>query len=105
MSIPVKTSHYIIGAVALTTALSWNGVIRESITKHFPVPKESIIAGFAYAVVITIFLIMLIEFLPDTSSELPKGTREKIEMEKEKEHLLNRITRLELFIASRYLNK
>jgi hypothetical protein len=92
----IKTSHYILGAVALTAALSWNSAIREAINKSFPIPKDEIFAGFIYAVIITVMLIVLIEYLPSTTSELPSGVKEKIRDAEFKENLANRITRLEL---------
>jgi hypothetical protein len=96
----IKTSHYIIGAVALVTALSWNSGIRSIIDKCFPLPNDEIMAGIIYAIVMTIFLILLIEYLPNTTSELPKGTQEKIKDAEERERLQNRITRLELMNAN-----
>jgi hypothetical protein len=92
----IKTSHYLIGAVALTAALSWNGAIREAINKSFPMPKDEVVAGFIYALVITVFLVILIEHLPDTSAELPKATQEKIKDAEFREKTLARITRLEI---------
>jgi hypothetical protein len=99
----IKTSHYIIGAVALTAALSWNSAIRESINKCFPLPKEEIVANFVYAVIITIFLILLIEYLPNTTSELPKSTQEKIKTAETMETLMNRLTRLEFMVGRKNL--
>jgi hypothetical protein len=96
----IKTSHYIIGAVALTTALSWNGAIREAINKGFPAPKDEVFMGLLYAIIITIVLILLIEYLPDTTNELPKSTKEKIQNVETQTNILNRLTRLERFVAN-----
>jgi hypothetical protein len=70
-----KTSHYIISAVALTTALSWNGTIRQGIDSYFPQPESEILAGVIYALIMTMFLILLVHYLPDTSSEIFKPDR------------------------------
>jgi len=100
-SLSVKASHYFIGAVALTTALSWNNAIRETINKSFPMPKEEMIASFIYAIIITIILVVLIEYLPNTTSELPKSTQEKIENMESQSDVLSRLTRLERAILLR----
>lgn len=69
----VKTTHYVIGAVALTTALSWNTAVRHCIDTYFPQPNSEIIMNIIYALVMTMFLILLIQYLPDTSSEMFKA--------------------------------
>jgi len=76
----IKTSHYFIAGVALVTAISWNGAIKDGINKYFPMPEENVIATFIYAICMTLFLIFLIHILPDTSSELPKPVKNKLKM-------------------------
>jgi hypothetical protein len=98
-SFNIKTSHYVIGAVALTTALSWNAAIRNTIDKCFPVMQEGLFAGFLYAIIITILLLLLIEYLPSTNSELPASAQEKIKNAELQEKTLNRLTRLEIILA------
>jgi hypothetical protein len=93
-----KTSHYVISAVALTAALGWNNTIRETISTCFPAPTGGMMANIIYAVIITIILLMLIEYLPDTINELPKTTQEKIKAAREREYLINRIQRLEQYL-------
>lgn len=73
----IKTSHYIIGAVALVVALSWNSSIKAAINKYFPVPDDELMANFVYAFLITCFLVLLIIWLPNTTSELPAGYTRK----------------------------
>jgi hypothetical protein len=102
-SLSIKTSHYVIGAVALTTALSWNGAIREMINKSFPMPKDEIIAGFIYAIIITVILIILIECLPNTVSELPKPVQEKIQNIESETNILSRLSRLERMTVHRQI--
>ena len=75
----IKTSHYIIAATGLVTALSWNTAIREGIKNVFPMDKDTLRANFIYAVIMTLILVLLIWLLPDTKSELPSATRRRLE--------------------------
>lgn len=70
-----KATHYVIGAVALTTALSWNSAIRQGIDTYFPQPNSEIIMGIVYALIMTMFLLLLIHYLPDTSTEIFKAQK------------------------------
>lgn len=81
----IKTSHYVIGAVALVTAISWNNFVKESLHACFPIPKDNLTAQFIYAVITIILLVLVIWLLPDTTRELPSETRERI---KQQQHLL-----------------
>lgn len=81
----VKTSHYIIGGVALVTALSWNETIKKIISTCIPTSNQ-IIASVIYSVIITFILVLLIIFLPNTESELPPPTKEKLREIREKGH-------------------
>ena len=90
----IKTSHYIISAVGLVTALSWNTSIKEYIQKNYPMPKDNVKANFIYAVIATIILVLLIYLLPDTKSELPVQTQNKLEtlnLERKKAEIINLI--------------
>lgn len=90
----IKTSHYIIAATGLVTALSWNTAIREGIKEIFPVPADELKANFIYALVMTCVLVILIWLLPDTKSELPSATRRKLEqvqLEAHRDSLLREI--------------
>lgn len=83
----VKTSHYIIGGFALATAITWNTSIREVIKQKFPIPEDNVKANMIFAMVMTLILVLLIYVLPNTKSELPDTTRQKI-AEEEKRHIL-----------------
>lgn len=73
----VKTTHYFIGGISLVTALAWNSSIRSAIEEYFPIPNKTI-AGFAYAIIITVILVVVIYMLPDTENELPHEVRSRI---------------------------
>jgi uncharacterized BrkB/YihY/UPF0761 family membrane protein len=77
-ALTIKTSHYVIGALSLVTALSWNESINEAIKKVYTVPKDVIWANFLYSVIITVILICVIYMLPNTTKELPPNTQAAI---------------------------
>jgi uncharacterized membrane protein len=85
----VKTSHYVIGGVALVAALSWKDTIRTYVDETFPMPKERKWANFIYSIVITLVLILIIYLLPDTKKELPVRTQAKMEEVKLKTEIQN----------------
>jgi magnesium-transporting ATPase (P-type) len=73
----VKTTHYFIGGISLVTALAWNSSIRSAIEEYFPIPNKTM-AGFAYAIIITVILVIVIYMLPDTEKELPHEVRSRL---------------------------
>jgi|GEM_PF-6301215 len=75
----IKTSHYILGGVALVTALSWNETTKKIINKCIPAPNDQVYVSVIYSIVVTLILVMLIFVLPGTESEMPDKTRSKIE--------------------------
>jgi hypothetical protein len=79
----IKASHYFLGAVALTAALSWNALVKDTISAYCPIPKDSLPAQLTYAVAMVIILLILVWMLPDTSPELPEHVREKINQKTE----------------------
>jgi len=90
----VKTSHYIIAATGLVTALSWNTAIKGAIEAVYELESDELKANFIYAIVMTCLLVILIWLLPDTKSELPSATRRKLEQAQliaQKEELLREI--------------
>lgn len=80
--VSVKTTHYFIAGIALVTAMSWNGAIKDVINEYFPMPRENVIANFIYAFCMTLFLILLIYVLPDTSTELPENVKHHVKLAK-----------------------
>jgi uncharacterized membrane protein YagU involved in acid resistance len=71
-SLVLKSSFYLIGAVSLVTALSWNNLVKSSINKYFPLEEDSIKGAFIYALVMTLFLIMVVGLLPDVTNTMSK---------------------------------
>lgn len=96
----IKSSHYIIGGFALATAITWNTSIREAIKQKFPVPEDNVKANMMFAVVTTLLLVLLIYILPNTKSELPDSTRDKITVEEERHMLRKKIIEEEKRIAN-----
>jgi len=91
-AISVKTSHYIIGAIGLVAAFSWNDAIKGGLSYIFP-DQHLFLAKIVNALIITIFLIIIIHFLPDTRTELPIDTQKKIherDYETSHESMVNR---------------
>jgi hypothetical protein len=81
-SFKIRSSHYIIGGLSLVAALGWNEAIKKYIAKIYS-PTDSAHAALLYAIIITLFLIVIVSVLPDTVTLLPKETQEKIQtMEK-----------------------
>ena len=99
MSLPntfaIKTSHYIIGGFSLVVALAWNSSIRQAIERKFPLPDDSVKASLIYALCVTLMLILIIYFLPDTKSELPDSTQKLIQQEEERYAIKRKIDKLE----------
>jgi hypothetical protein len=81
----IKTTHYILGAIALVVAISWSETIKSIINKYFPLPNTQMLANIMYSFIITLLLVSLIHILPDTTIELPNETKEKIEKAKNEE--------------------
>lgn len=99
-TLSVKTTHYVLGGVALVAAISWNNTIREFISKCIPTPEDQVHANIIYSLAITIVLVMMIILLPDTHSELPKTIQEKINDEHEKELLYEKLHELQTEIKN-----
>lgn len=74
----IKTSHYIITGFSLVVALSWNESIKIFISKIFPLANDALIIRFTYSIIITLALILLIKFMPNTVRELPNQIRTEI---------------------------
>jgi|SRR5690242_21070903 len=75
----VRASHYIIGGLSLVTALSWNEAIKAYINKVYPIQRDSAAALVIYAVIMTLFVILVVYMLPDTVTLLPDAVKTKIE--------------------------
>jgi len=58
-----KTLGFIITAFGLVAGLAWNQAIQDMIKQLFPLNKNSVIAEFIYAAVMTVFLVVITIFL------------------------------------------
>ena len=58
-----RISGYIIGAFGLVASLAWNDAITNLIEKIFPLGKDTVIAKFIYALVMTIILVVIAVYL------------------------------------------
>lgn len=101
----IKTSHYLIAGFSLVVALSWNKSIENSIHSTFPLQADSLKASVLYSVIITMVLILVIWFLPDTKSELPLDTQHRLHRAEIAEHraLIN-ANRAEIIALRQNLN-
>jgi len=54
-----KTLGYILAAFGLVAGLAWNEAIKSSIEYLFPAQGNNIWAKFGYAVILTVFLVVL----------------------------------------------
>ena len=67
-----QTSGYIVAALSLVAGLAWNDAIKALIAFFFPLDSSGIFIKFIYAIIITIFVIIISTSL----LKLPDKTRE-----------------------------
>ena len=58
-----KTIGYIATALGLVVGLAWNDTIKEFITYLFPLSTDSLWAKFAYAVILTVVVVIAINLM------------------------------------------
>lgn len=58
-----KTIGYILAAFGLVTALAWNEAIKGLIEYFFPISKNTILAKFIYAAVMTFVVVIISVYL------------------------------------------
>jgi hypothetical protein len=58
-----RVSGYVIGAFGLVASLAWNDAISATIEKIFPLGKDTIVAKFIYAFVMTVVLVIIAVYL------------------------------------------
>jgi hypothetical protein len=58
-----RSLGYIMTALGLVAGLAWNEAIRSAISIIFPADKDSLLAQFTYAVLITIVIVVVITYL------------------------------------------
>lgn len=54
-----KTYGYILTALGLVAGLAWNEAIKETIDQFLPLSKDTIVAKFIYAVIITLVVVLI----------------------------------------------
>ena len=77
-ALKVKTSHYIIGGLSLVAALTWNDAIKAGVQRVYPMEGDQVGSLILAAAMITFVVILAVYMLPDTKSELPAETKQKI---------------------------
>lgn len=58
-----RISGYVIGAFGLVASLAWNDAITALIEKVFPLGKDTVVAKFIYALLITIILVIIAVYM------------------------------------------
>ena len=58
-----RISGYVIGAFGLVASLAWNDAISSLIEKVFPLGKDTVVAKFIYALVMTVVLVIIAVYL------------------------------------------
>ena len=58
-----KTVGYILAALGLVAGLAWNEAIKALINLFFPAPADDIMLKFLYAVIVTIFIVVITVYL------------------------------------------
>lgn len=74
----IRTAHYVIAGFSLVVGLSWNDTVKQIINTLFPLENDVIFMKIIYSLVITLILIVVIKFLPDTSSQLPTHVQREL---------------------------
>ena len=54
-----KTTGYILAAFGLVAGLAWNDAIKSTIDRFFPLDQGNVIIKFAYALAITIVVVIV----------------------------------------------
>ena len=55
----------------MVVALSWNETIKDFVQTYFPMASDAIYMRVIYSLAMTLVLILIIRFLPNTDKELP----------------------------------
>lgn len=67
-----RSNTYLLQAVALTAALSFNAAVKSSIDAVYPYEKGTVFANWIYAVTIIVILVLIIYILGDTNRNVIK---------------------------------
>jgi len=58
-----KTINYMLAAFGFVAGLAWNEAIKSFIEKIFPHSSNSVVAKFTYAILVTVFIVMMTIYL------------------------------------------
>lgn len=58
-----QTFGYISAALGLVAGLAWNDAIANLINKLFPLAKDTVAMKFVYAIVVTVAVVLLIQYI------------------------------------------
>ena len=72
-----RISGYIIGAFGLVASLAWNDAITALIEKIFPLGKDTVVAKFIYALLITVILVVIAVYMVKLLKEENESTGKK----------------------------
>lgn len=72
-----KMVTYILAGFGLVAGLAWNEAIKNSIEYLFPMTKNTLLAKFLYALIITVVLGVISYYLSKITAEKEKSDKEK----------------------------
>lgn len=74
--VTTQSSTAIISALAFTSALAWNGAIKQTIDAYWPFEKNSLPAHWFYAVIVVLIMVAVTAFYRwyDTPAVVDIGT-------------------------------
>jgi len=84
--IKAKVINYITAAMGLVAGLAWNEAIKGVIEYLFPLERNSVWAKFAYALGITIFLVMITIYLAKVMAGKASGNEADSEKDPSEEN-------------------
>jgi hypothetical protein len=67
-----QTAGYLTGALGLVAGLAWSDAIKALINVLFPFAKGGLVAMFAYAIVITVAVVLVGRYLLKPAPEVKK---------------------------------
>jgi hypothetical protein len=68
-----KTLKYVMAGFGLVAGLAWNDAIKGTIKELFPLGRDSILAKFIYALIVTLVLVLVSVYLVKFLGEKKKG--------------------------------
>lgn len=68
--VTTKISGYMVGALGVVAGLAWNEAIKASIEYFFPIAKNTLLAQFLYAVIISLIVVILSVIIVKTTKRV-----------------------------------